>query len=247
MVNLAIFVIYLMIEDKNLDNFSIVLTLFGFCLAYFIGFDEKLDEIIIHLNAILLLIIAFKVSIVIGNEAIKDEKNAIFIPNFIHKNLAISFIVLYIIAFCFIDDRNVLGYISVGFSFVIFAKLSELFYIDLLKKHYILIYFFIIFFIGIGVCELFLPKFKGVLLDFLYIVAILGMLFFIFYVIELRHSKQELIFKKPLKFSFLFIFLAGISKGIFWQFGVVFSIYLPFILLIISAFIYFKAQNTLNV
>ncbi|MDU5325484.1 NnrS family protein [Campylobacter ureolyticus] len=206
----------MMIREGNLANISIAFSLFSFFLVevlLFLNYDERFSELFLHLNLILLLIVGFKISSVIANKALKEIKDAVFIPNFIDKNLAIFFIFLYMIAFLY--DKSVSGYFAIAVGLVVFAKLRELFYLILLKKAYVFIYFLITLFMaigyfGLGVCELFLANFRVWMIDFLYLSSVVAMLLFIFNVTSLLHSKEELSFTNSTKFSFLALFLSAI-------------------------------------
>lgn len=215
-LSFAIVALFLMIREGNLANISIAFSLFSFFLVevlLFLNYDEKFSELFLHLNLILLLIVGFKISLVIANNALKEIKDAVFIPNFIDKNLAIFFIFLYMIAFLY--DKSVSGYFAIAVGLVVFAKLRELFYLILLKKLYVFIYFLITLFMaigyfGLGVCELFLTKFRMWMIDFLYLSSVVAMLLFIFNITTLLHSKRELGFTNSTKFGFLTLFLSAI-------------------------------------
>lgn len=245
---LGIFSSYMMIKDKNTDSLSVLAFLFSFSFLefwYFLSADEIINLMLIHLNMIAILIVGFRISVVIGNEAVSEIKDAVFIPNFIHKNLALSFIILYMFCLKFYDNNEVLAYISLGISSVLFAKLKELFYIILLKKIYILIYFFIILsmalgYFCIGISNLLNIGFKSAFLHILTICSFLGTIFLIFNVAGLRHSGQELIFSKLSIFSFLLIFLAGLIRSFLWNYGEIFYFYLPSVFVILASIFYFK-------
>lgn len=245
---LSIFSAYLMIRVRNFDHISIVYTLFAFGIVeiyYFFSHDENANLTLLHLNIIAILIIGFRVSAAIANEAIKDIKDALFVPNFIHKNLAIFFILLYILAINLIKNDLVLGFMALGISCVIFAKLKELFYFVLLRKFYIFMYFLISFFIAfgyfcIGICKILAIGFESALTHILTICAFLGIILFVFNVAGLRHSGQNLAFSKLSKFSFSLIFLSGLIRAFLWDKSVIFYQYLPAIFVIFAFVLYFK-------
>ena len=82
-------------RDKNLDQFGVLGFLFGilgFEIYYLISGNEKFLNLQIYLHTIAILLISYRVSVVLGKEALKREKDmdeAIFVPNFIYKNIAI--------------------------------------------------------------------------------------------------------------------------------------------------------------
>lgn len=247
-VFMASFSLYLMILARNFDHISIFYMLSGFAILeiyYFFTHDESINLMLLHLNIIAILLVGFRVSVAIGNEAIKEIKDAVFVPNLVHKNLAIFFVFLYILALKFIESNEVLGFMALGISCVIFVKLKELFYFILLKKHYILIYFLLCFFIAlgyfcIGICKVFGIGFENAFMHILAICAFFGAIFLIFNVAGLRHSGQDLIFSKLSKLSFILIFTSGLIRAFLWDKGVIFYYYLPAIFVILASIFYFK-------
>ena len=92
---LVMLCIYMIWRDKNLDQFGVLGFLFGilgFEIYYLISGNEKFLNLQIYLHIIAILLISYRVSVVLGKEALKREKDmdeAIFVPNFIYKNIAI--------------------------------------------------------------------------------------------------------------------------------------------------------------
>ena len=92
---LVLLCLYMIWQDKNDDQFGVLGFLFGilgFEIYYLISGNEKFLNLQIYLHVIAILLISYRVSVVLGKEALKREKDmdeAIFVPNFIYKNIAI--------------------------------------------------------------------------------------------------------------------------------------------------------------
>ena len=183
-------------RDKNDDNFSIlfVLSLFlGFEIAFLLKNDFKFLYSQIHISVAAIAVVSFRVSIVLGNEALKNTnfKDPIFLPNFVHKNLVAFFAILYAFSALFLDEKTS-GFVALGLGFTILAKLKELHYFVLLKRHYIAFYYAFELlcafgYLWLGYCEIY-GIYGSAPLHLIALGYYFAMILFIFIVAGLRHS-----------------------------------------------------------
>jgi len=144
----AIFFIFaarLLWLDKNSNNFSILAVLAAFCAcsaAYGASGDEKFLLSFVHINVAAIAVVSYRISVVIGNEALREAglKDAVFIPNFIYKNLAAFLAFALALATPFLSEATC-GFIALGIGFLFLAKLRELHYVEILSRHYMAFYY----------------------------------------------------------------------------------------------------------
>ena len=140
-----IFAAWLLWLDKNSNNFSILAVLAAFCVcsaAYGASADEKFLLSFVHINVAAIAVVSYRISVVIGNEALREGglKDAVFIPNFIYKNLAAFLAFALALATPFLSDATC-GFIALGIGFLFLAKLRELHYVEILSRHYMAFYY----------------------------------------------------------------------------------------------------------
>ena len=140
-----IFVAWLLWLDKNSNNFSILAVLAAFCAcsaAYGASGDEKFLLSFVHINVAAIAVVSYRISVVIGNEALREAglKDAVFIPNFISKNLAAFLAFALALATPFLSEAAC-GFIALGIGFLFLAKLRELHYAEILSRHYMAFYY----------------------------------------------------------------------------------------------------------
>ncbi len=140
-----IFAAWLLWLDKNSNNFSILTVLAAFCAcsaAYGASGDEKFLLSFVHINVAAIAIVSYRISVVIGNEALREAglKDAVFIPNFIYKNLAAFLAFALALASPFLSEPAC-GFIALGIGFLFLAKLRELHYAEILSRHYMAFYY----------------------------------------------------------------------------------------------------------
>lgn len=232
--------IYMLWLDRNDKNFSIVAILISFCVlnfAYIISLNQTYLNAQIHLNIIAVIIVGYRVSIVIAKEALRansEYETAVFMPNFVYKNLSIFAICIGILASIFNFSTQVLGYIFLGCGFLLFARLYEWHFYILLKRHFILFYYIIALclsggYIWLGVCYLlnFNTSYPTHLLA---INAVLATIMLIFNIAGLRHSFQQLNFLALSKVALTLLILAGVFRSIVSFYAFSFYILVPSIL-----------------
>ena len=140
-----IFAARLLWLDKNSNNFSILAVLAAFCAcsaAYGASGDEKFLLSFVHINVAAIAVVSYRISVVIGNEALREGelKDAVFIPNFIYKNLAAFLAFALALATPFLSGAAC-GFIALGIGFLFLAKLRELHYAEILSRHYMAFYY----------------------------------------------------------------------------------------------------------
>ena len=140
-----IFAAWLLWLDKNSNNFSILAVLAAFCAcsaAYGASGDEKFLLSFVHINVAAIAVVSYRISVVIGNEALREGglKDAVFIPNFIYKNLAAFLAFALALATPFLSEAAC-GFIALGIGFLFLAKLRELHYAEILSRHYMAFYY----------------------------------------------------------------------------------------------------------
>lgn len=140
-----IFAARLLWLDKNSNNFSILSVLAAFCAcsaAYGASGDEKFLLSFVHINVAAIAVVSYRISVVIGNEALREAglKDAVFIPNFIYKNLAAFLAFALALATPFLSEATC-GFIALGIGFLFLAKLRELHYAEILSRHYMTFYY----------------------------------------------------------------------------------------------------------
>lgn len=140
-----IFAAWLLWLDKNSNNFSILAVLAAFCVcsvAYGASGDEKFLLSFVHINVAAIAVVSYRISVVIGNEALREAglKDAVFIPNFIYKNLAAFLAFALALASPFLSEAAC-GFIALGIGFLFLAKLRELHYAEILSRHYMAFYY----------------------------------------------------------------------------------------------------------
>ncbi|WP_298099335.1 NnrS family protein, partial [uncultured Campylobacter sp.] len=96
----------------------------------------------VHINVAAIAVVSYRISVVIGNEALREAglKDAVFIPNFIYKNLAAFLAFALAFATPFLSDAAC-GFIALGIGFLFLAKLRELHYAEILSRHYMAFYY----------------------------------------------------------------------------------------------------------
>lgn len=136
---------WLVIRNRKSGHAGILFVLFllfASQAAHAFGAGERFLHAQMHLHAAAACLIGFRISLVLGSEALKDSclKDPVFIPNPVYRNLAASCFVLYAAAELCLPPRTA-GFVAVGCGLMLLAKLRELHYSELLRKHYIRIYY----------------------------------------------------------------------------------------------------------
>ncbi|EJP74735.1 MULTISPECIES: NnrS family protein [Campylobacter] len=242
---LSVFSLVLIIRDRNDQNFSVASILIAFCafdFLYVFSGDEKFLNAQIHLNMIAILVVSFRVSIVMAKEAFKlepDMNEAVFAPSFVYKNLAISAFVLLIAALLLDASSQIVGFLALGCGFILLARLSEWHHLCLLRHHFVIFYYLISLFSGVGYVWLGASEILDLALssNAIHLIAlcvVMGVIMLIFNVAGLRHSGQELVFLRLSRLGLVLLFAAGISRSVLAIFSDKFYIGVPAVLFAVS-------------
>ena len=240
------------IKSKNLQNLALLFALFcifALTLAQIWVREAKISYAFIHICIFATLIISFKISLVLGNEALKSLPNAnalIFLPNPALKNISCFLVLSLAIATLWGKSDNLNAFLSLGVGFSALARLSNWHYRVFFATHYTLILYVLNLAVGISYIALGVAYFgefgTSFALHFLSIFVLLGFVLFVFNTASLRHSQnQNFIFSPATKFSFVVLFFASIARAILWIFISAFYITIP-ALLIIWVFLYFAIK-----
>lgn len=240
------------IKSKNSQNLALLFALFcifTLTLAQIWVREAKISYAFIHICIFATLIISFKISLVLGNEALKSLPNAnalIFLPNPALKNISCFLVLALAIATLWGKSDNLNTFLSLGVGFSALARLSNWHYRVFFETHYTLILYALNLALGISYIALGVAYFGafGVsfALHFLSIFVLLGFVLFVFNTASLRHShNQNFIFSRTTRFSFVALFFASIARAILWIFISAFYIIIP-ALLIIWVFLYFAIK-----
>lgn len=240
------------IKSKNSQNLALLFALFcifTLTLAQIWVREAKISYAFIHICIFATLIISFKISLVLGNEALKSLPNAnalIFLPNPALKNISCFLVLALAITTLWGKSDNLNAFLSLGVGFSALARLSNWHYRVFFATHYTLILYVLNLALGISYIALGVAYFgvfgASFALHFLSIFVLLGFVLFVFNTASLRHSQnQNFIFSPATKFSFVALFFASIARAILWIFISAFYIIIP-ALLIIWVFLYFAIK-----
>lgn len=240
------------IKSKNSQNLALLFALFcifALTLAQIWVREAKISYAFIHICIFAMLIISFKISLVLGNEALKSLPNAsalIFLPNPALKNISCFLVLALAIATLWGKSDNLNAFLSLSVGFSALARLSSWHYRVFFVTHYTLILYTLNLALGISYIALGVAYFgvfgTSFALHFLSIFVLLGFVLFVFNTASLRHSQnQNFIFSPATKFSFVALFFASIARAILWIFISAFYITTP-ALLIIWVFLYFAIK-----
>ena len=238
---LVLLCLYMIWQDKNDDQFG-VFGILGFEIYYLISGNEKFLNLQVFIHVIAILLISYRVSVVLGKEALKREEGmdeAVFVPNFIYKNIAICCVCAFLLFNIFFEASMGVYYAAIACGSAVLAKLKEWHYKELFKHSFVLLYYFMQLFLALGFLGIGFSGIFGLHLEtnFMHLIAINSVIFsvmLIFNVAGLRHSGQELEFLRLSKIAFILVLLAGISRGILAYFWSGFYIHLPAILIAIA-------------
>lgn len=233
--------LYFVILSKNTKNFSLLFLLFFLFvlellqglnevnvleLSYFLG--TRLQISFLFALIIGILIISFRISIVLCNEALQKMKpQSLFIGDFITKNLSIFGLFLLIFALLFQQilgfKDEVLAFLCFALAAFFFSNLKQWLEAGLLGQNYIVIFFCFwlvlsLCFIGLGLdfMNVFGVSLKSAFIHLLNIILLLGFSLFVFCIASLRHSTLTRFgFDFRLCLIFIFVFLAAFLRTVF--------------------------------
>ena len=242
-----IFAAWLLWLDKNSNNFSILAVLAAFCAcsaAYGASGDEKFLLSFVHINVAAIAIVSYRISVVIGNEALREAglKDAVFIPNFIYKNLAAFLAFTLALATPFLSEAAC-GFIALGIGFLFLAKLRELHYAEILSRHYMAFYYALQAACAVGYLWLGATLIRGgyaaAPLHVIAICYIYGAILFVGMIAGQRHSGiSPLNFPRLSRAALVLALLAGALRAVFAGESFVLYVMVPSALFIAAVVLY---------
>ena len=242
-----IFAAWLLWLDKNSNNFSILVVLAAFCAcsaAYGASGDEKFLLSFVHINVAAIAVVSYRISVVIGNEALREGglKDAVFIPNFIYKNLAAFLAFALALASPFLSEAAC-GFIALGIGFLFLAKLRELHYAEILSRHYMAFYYALQAACAAGYLWLGAALIRGgyaaAPLHIIAICYIYGAILFVGMIAGQRHSGiSPLNFPRLSRAALVLALLAGALRAIFAGESFVLYVMIPSALFIAAVALY---------
>lgn len=246
----AIFFIFaarLLWLDKNSNNFSILAVLAAFCAcsaAYGASGDEKFLLSFVHINVAAIAVVSYRISVVIGNEALREGglKDAVFIPNFIYKNLAAFLAFALALATPFLSEATC-GFIALGIGFLFLAKLRELHYVEILSRHYMAFYYALQAACAVGYLWLGAALIRGgyaaAPLHVIAICYMYGAILFVGMIAGQRHSGiSPLNFPRLSRAALVLALLAGALRAVFAGESFVLYVMIPSALFIATVALY---------
>ena len=242
-----IFAAWLLWLDKNSNNFSILAVLAAFCAcsaAYGASGDEKFLLSFVHINVAAIAVVSYRISVVIGNEALREGglKDAVFIPNFIYKNLAAFLAFALALATPFLSEAAC-GFIALGIGFLFLAKLRELHYAEILSRHYMAFYYALQAACAAGYLwlgwELIRGGYAAAPLHVIAICYIYGAILFVGMIAGQRHSGiSPLNFPRLSRAALVLALLAGALRAVFAGESFVLYVMIPSALFIAAVALY---------
>lgn len=246
----AIFFIFaarLLWLDKNSNNFSILAVLAAFCAcsaAYGASGDEKFLLSFVHINVAAIAVVSYRISVVIGNEALRESglKDAVFIPNFIYKNLAAFLAFALALATPFLSEATC-GFIALGIGFLFLAKLRELHYVEILSRHYMAFYYALQAACAAGYAwlgwELIRGGYAAAPLHVIAICYMYGAILFVGMIAGQRHSRiSPLNFPRLSRAALVLALLAGALRAVFAGESFILYVMIPSALFIAAVALY---------
>ena len=242
-----IFAAWLSWLDRNSNNFSILAVLAAFCAcsaAYGASADEKFLLSFVHINVAAIAVVSYRISVVIGNEALREGglKDAVFIPNFIYKNLAAFLAFALALATPFLSEATC-GFIALGIGFLFLAKLRELHYVEILSRHYMAFYYALQAACAAGYAwlgwELIRGEYAAAPLHVIAICYMYGAILFVGMIAGQRHSGiSPLNFPRLSRAALVLALLAGALRAVFAGESFVLYVMIPSALFIAAVALY---------
>lgn len=211
-----------LIRSYNTQNFSLLLVLLGlFALTLSKNFSQNvnLDYAYIHFCVLGVLIVSFRISLVLGNDAL-SQTNLSFVPNAVLKNISSFLLFALIVATLWDKSANLNGFFALAVGFSLFSRLINWHYDVFFKTHYTFILYLLflatsLVYMGLGLVYLLDIFYLSFILHLLNLLVLLGFIVFVFNTVSLKHTQNQIFrFSLGTKLSFLALFFAGLSRGI---------------------------------
>ena len=223
-----------LIKSKNTKNISLVFVLCGiFVLTLLKNLDFKLnlDYAYIHLCVLATLVVSFRVSLVLGNDALQSlsNPNLSFLPNAVLKNISCFLLFALILAILWDKNANLNAFLAFGVGFSLLSRLSSWHYGVFFRTHYTLILYLLflalsLVYVGLGFVYLLNLSYLSFITHALNLLVLLGFILFIFNTVSLKHTQNQIfIFSLGTRLSFIAIFLAALLRGLLAYFVLYFA------------------------
>lgn len=223
-IGLLIFCTRLIWLDRNTKQFALLMLLTLFTAsqaAYAYSGDLNWLKTQVHLHIAAVLFVSFRVSLLLGNEALKQTalKDPIFIPNVVYKNIGMTFLLIYAAAEWFLP-AEALGFLAISIGMIFFAKLRELHHWELLRQHYVRTYYILQTLGAIGYTWLGYAHLSqqpiGTPLHIIAIATLLGGVLMVWLTAGLWHSGfTKLDYPKWCKTAFACLWLTALLRTVF--------------------------------
>ena len=238
-----------LIKSKNTKNITLVLVLFGiFVLSLLKNFayELNLDYVYIHLCVLATLVVSFRVSLVLGNDALSSlsNPNLNFLPNAVLKNISCFLLFIFIVAILWGKSANLNAFLAFGVGFSLLSRLSSWHYSVFFRTHYTLILYLLflslsLVYIGLGFVYLLDISYLSFATHALNLLVLLAFVLFVFNTVSLKHTQNQIFnLSCGTRLSFIALFFAALSRSFLALFAYSFYIVIP-ALLVLFVFVYF--------
>lgn len=244
---LLCFCAWLIWIDRNTNNFTLLLLLSAFTTlqaAYAYTQDLNLLRAQVHLHMAAVVFVSFRVSILLGSEALKKSslKDPVFIPNLVYKNIAVTFLLIYAFTEWWLPTQTV-AFTSFAVGLILLVKLRELHHIELLRQHYVRTYYWLQLFASIGYLWLGYTKLFGLVTSTpLHLIMIAGMLnavMMVWLTAGLWHSGfTQLNYPILCRIAVICLFITAITRTVLPNIHPIFFITIPAVLLALVFLLY---------
>lgn len=205
----------------------------------------------LHLNLLAFILMSFRMSRVIGAQALAQQADNQFIPNPYYKNLQIGLLVALVVSNLIVGHNVIEGWLSLSVASVTIARLRDWHFIVFLKQPYVRWLYLSFMFIGIsyawrglgliGVSDtlLFNPKLA------IYLLTFAGFLILSYQIMQfasLRNSHVQVVYSPSSRLAFLGLVIAGISSSLVSalmpEYELLLRVYVPNILILVAFSLY---------
>lgn len=190
-----------LIKSKNTKNIALVLVLFGiFVLSLLKNFayELNLDYAYIHLCVLATLVVSFRVSLVLGNDALSSlsNPNLSFLPNAVLKNISCFLLFVFIVAILWGKSANLNAFLAFSVGFSLLSRLSSWHYSVFFRTHYTLILYLLflslsLVYIGLGFVYLLDISYLSFATHALNLLVLLAFVLFVFNTFAQTHAKSN--------------------------------------------------------
>lgn len=208
--------------SKNTQNLSLWLVLLGiFALTLSKNFSQSvnLDYAYIHLCVLAIIVISFRISLILGNDAL-SQTHLSFLPNAVLKNISSFLLFWLIVAILWGKSPHLNGFFALSVGFSLFSRLANWHYAIFFKTHYTLILYVLflatsLIYMGLGMAYLVDIFYLSFIMHLLNLLILLGFVLFVFNTASLKHTQNQIFrFSLGTKLSFIALLFASVSRGI---------------------------------